>query len=206
MQPPEVPATDPEALANLYPEAAAYVGKHWRPGRLEARSRSIRSSQALCVSVLMTLCQRPPDRRAAICAAICREAGLALPVQPPPDIDAEVREHHALLGEIGGGTPTALDGLTTSTRAVLTIESKFTEREFGSCGQVKPTQAKPPDPRFDHDHPKARFANCTGMHAVGSDQKPTTQAKNAPCRLTVLDGKRTPRRLPFAWQGSSGHI
>jgi restriction endonuclease-like protein len=194
MQPPEVRASDPEALANLYPEAAAYVSKHWESGRLEARSRSPRSSQALCVSVLITLRQRPPGRRAAICAAICREAGLALPAQPPPDIDAELREHRALLGEIGGGTPTALDGLLTSTRALLTIESKFTEREFGSCGQVKATKVKPPDPRFDHEHPNARFANCTGIHGVGSDQKPTTRAKNAPCRLTVQDGKRSPRR------------
>src|SRR4051794_35695536 len=130
---PKVQETDPGALANLYPEAAAYVAKHWAPGRLEARSKSIRSSQALCVSVWITLRQRSPDRRAAICEAICNEAGLMLPVRQPPAIDAEVREHHALLGESGGGTPTALDGLLTSGHAVVTIESKFTEREFGPC-------------------------------------------------------------------------
>lgn len=146
------------------------------------------------MSVLITLRQRPPLKRAAVCAAIGNEAGLALPVQPPPDIDAEVRTHSELLGEIGGGTPTAPDGLITSKHAVLTIESKFTEHEFGSCGQTKQSKVKPPDPRFDPNHPETRFANCTGMHAVGSDQKWTTQPARAACRLTVRDGKRTPRR------------
>ena len=99
---------------------------------------------------------------------------------PPPDIDAEVRELRALLGETGGGTPTALDGL-------------ITEREFGSCGQLKPNNVKPPDRRFDPEHPERRFANCTGMHAVGSDLKWTTQPAGARCRLTVPDGTRRPR-------------
>jgi hypothetical protein len=194
MQRPELRATDPEALANLYPEAAAYVAEHWAPGRLEARSKSIRSSQALCVSVLITLRQRPPGPRAAICAAICNEAGLVMPMHAPPTIDAEIREYRELLGEIGGGTPTALDGLITSTQAVLTIESKFTEREFGSCGQIKPNKLKPADPRFDFKRPDKRLANCTGMHSAGSDEKRTTQPAGAACRLTVQDGKRRPRR------------
>jgi hypothetical protein len=90
------------------------------------------------------------------------------------DIDAEVRDHRKLLGEVGGGTPTALDGLLTTSRGVLTLESKFTEREFCSCGQVKAKKVKRPDPRFDPENPDKRFANCNGMHAVGSDQKWTT--------------------------------
>jgi hypothetical protein len=189
-----VSTIDREALANLYVEAATYVAEHWAPGRLEARSRSVRSSQALCVSVLVTLRQRPPGHRAAVCATIAKEAGLALSAHPGPDIDAEVREHHALLGELGGGTPTSLDGLITSAAGVLTIESKFTEREFASCGQIKPSKVRPADPRFDRDHPDRRFANCTGMHAVGSDQKWTTKPAGATCRLTVPDGRRQPRR------------
>jgi hypothetical protein len=170
--------TEPEALANLYPEAASYVATHWAPGRLEARSKSIRSYQALCVSVLITLRQRSAENRSRICAAICAEAGLA-PLETSPEIDAEVREHRGLLGEVGGGTPTALDGLLTTSCAVLTVESKFTEREFGGCGQIKPQKVKRPDPRFDPENPNERFANCTGMHAVGSDQKWTTQRKEA---------------------------
>ncbi len=185
--------TDPEALANLYPEAASYVARHWAPGRLEARSKSIRSSQALCVSVLLTLRQRSAALRSEVCAAVCEEAGLA-PLGAAPDIDAEVREHRRLLGEVGGGTPTALDGLLTTSLSVLTLESKFTEPEFGSCGQIKAKKVKPPDPRFDPANREKRFANCNGMHAVGSDQKWTTQGARKPCRLTVVDGKRQPRR------------
>ena len=185
--------TDPEALANLYPEAASYVARYWAPGRLEARSKSIRSSQALCVSVLLTLRQRPAALRSEICAAACEAGGLG-PVGAAPDIDAEVREHRRLLGEMGGGTPTALDGLVTTSRGVLTLESKFTEPGFGSCGQIKAEKVKWPDPRFDPEAPDKRFANCNGMHAVGSDQKWTTQSARKPCRLTVIDGKRQPRR------------
>jgi hypothetical protein len=186
--------TDPDALANLYPEAAAYVARHWAPGRLEERSKATHSSQALCVSVLITLRQRPPDQRAEILAGVACAAGMDFPANDPLDVDAEVREYAALLGERGGGTPTALDGLVTSPGGVMTIESKFTEREFGPCGQVVGARVKPADPRYDPRAPKKRHPNCTGVHAVGSDLKWTTQPAGAACRLTVRDGRREPRR------------
>lgn len=185
---------DPGALANLFPEAAAYVGANWAVGRLEPRSKAVHSSQALCVSVLITLRQRPPQQRASILGAIAKQAGFAVPAASPPEIDAEVRKHHALLGEVGGGTPTALDGLAVSNHAVLTIESKFTEREFGACGQIKAAKVKSHDSRFEPAQPAKRFANCSGLHGVGSDLKPTTIPLGAACRLTVQDGKRKPRR------------
>ena len=49
-------------------------------------------------------------------------------------------------------------------------------------------------PRFSSEHPARGFANCTGMHAAGSDQKWTTKPAGAACRLTVPDGRRQPRR------------
>ena len=191
---PTAKETDPDALANLYPEAAAYVAASWAPGRLESRAKAVHSSQALCVSVLITLRQRPAEQRAAISAAICEQAGLVLPVESATEIDAEIRQHRALLGEVGGGTPTALDGLISSDASVLTIESKFTEREFGPCGQIKWAKVEPHDQRFDEAHPNRKFRNCTGWHAPGSDQKPTTSPQGAACRLTVKDGRRQPRR------------
>jgi hypothetical protein len=148
-----------DALANLYVEAAEYVAKHWVPGRLEPRSKASHSSQALCVSVFMTLAQRPAEQRATFITAVGRLSGLALPEGIRPDIDAEVREHRGLLGEIGGGTPTALDVLVTSPEAVLTIESKFTEREFGSCGQFRPSKVNGRDIRFNPGDP-ARPSAC----------------------------------------------
>jgi hypothetical protein len=192
VEPPKKTIAD--ALANLYPEAAEYVIDHWRPGRLEIRSQAVHSSQALCVSVLLTLRQRSPEQRTAIIGAIATKAGLSLPAVQPVDVDAEVRQHHQLLGEVGGGTPTALDGLATSANVVLTIESKFTEPEFGPCGQIKFAKVKPTDWRFDPAEPTTKFRNCTGDHAVGSDLKPTTAQQAAACRLTVKDGRRQPRR------------
>jgi hypothetical protein len=192
VEPPKKTVAD--ALANLYPEAAEYVVEHWQPGRLEIRSHAIHSSQALCVSLLLTLRQRAPKQRTAIIGAVASTAGLTLPTVAPVDIDAEVREHRQLLCEVGGGTPTALDGLVTSANAVLTIESKFTEPEYGSCGQIKLARVRATDPRFDIADPIKKFRNCTGAHAVGSDLKPTTTALAAACRLTVKDGRRQPRR------------
>ena len=55
---------------------------------------------------------------------------------------------------------------------VLTIESKFRE-PLGPCGQMKKSAAA-----------------CSGNHAPGSDLRTRT---NAPCRLTIQEGQRTPR-------------
>lgn len=111
-----------------------------------------------------------------------------------PTIEAKVREHRSILGEIGGGTPTALDGLVLGSHSVLTIESKFTEPEFGRCGQTQRSTISRRDIRFDPAFSKSKAINCTGDHAVGSDLKSTTAAHSRACRLTVQDGGRKPRR------------
>lgn len=182
------------AVSSLYPDAAARVDARWARGRLEARAASPLSSQALCVSVVETIAARPAKHRRAVLNAICTDGGLGAPVTSDVHVESEVREHRQVLSETGGGTPTALDGLATWDDGVLTIESKFTEPEFGSCGQIKPLRVKPGDPRYDAAYPDRREANCSGQHARGSDRKPTTSPLGAACRLTVPDGRRAPRR------------
>jgi hypothetical protein len=182
------------ALANLYPEAAARVDALWTRGRLESRAGEPHSSQALCVSVLETIAGRAPEVRARLIQAIAAEAGLIAPLGHGVEIAAEVREHREVLGETGAGTPTSLDGLVRWNDGVLTIESKFCEAEFGSCGQVKTAIVKPPDPRAKGLPAGRAVANCTGWHAVGSDTKPSTARFDAACRLTVADSRRAPRR------------
>jgi hypothetical protein len=182
------------ALANLFPAAANAVKARWELGRLEARAAVAHSSQALCVSLLETVAARPPGVRDQLLAALVQAAGLPAPSLGDAAVEAEVRGHRELLNELGAGTPTALDGLVTWDRGVVTIESKFTEPTFESCGQIKRLRVKPGDPRFDPADPKRAFANCIGEHGRGSDHKPTTAHLDAACRLTIADGRRTPRR------------
>lgn len=181
------------ALANLYPDAAAAVAD-WPPGRLEARAAVPHSSQALCISVWETIGGRPVSQREEILAAVFNLAGLNFGAVSGATVRTEVRDHQAVLNELGGGIPTSLDGLVEWDAGVACIESKFTEREFGSCSQPRRSKLTPADARYDPEHPNLRLANCTGDHAVGSDLKPTTAHHAAACRLTVPDGRRTPRR------------
>lgn len=180
------------ALANLYPEAVSAVDG-WSLGRLEARAAQPHSSQALCVSVFETIGLRAEAARDAIFTDLLQRAGVSLEVSDGAAIETEVRDHRDVLNEIGGGTPTALDGLLQWRAGVVTIESKFTEQEFGGCSQVKPSKVTRSDPRFEPGQPKTRFANCTGRHETGSDLKPATQSLEATCRLTVRDRNRRPR-------------
>lgn len=186
------PEQQAAALANLFPEAASAIAG-WAPGRLEARAAQPHSSQALCVSVFETIGLRPAAKRDAILIDLLTQAGIRLDVLHGTEIDTEVREYRGVLNEIGGGTPTALDGLVWWQSGVMTIESKFTEQEFGGCSQARPSKASPSDPRFDPGEPTKRFSNCTGRHEVGSDLKPSTQPLEAACRLTVRDRNRRPR-------------
>lgn len=180
------------ALANLYPGAVDAVND-WALGRLEARAAQPHSSQALCVSVFETIGLWPAVTRDAMLLDLLADAGIALDLLHGAQIETEVRSHHDVLNEIGGGTPTALDGLVRWPSGVTTIESKFTEQEFGGCSQTKPSRVPPADPRFDPADPTRRFANCTGRHEVGSDLKPATQPLQAACRLTIQDRNRRPR-------------
>lgn len=189
---PITPEQHNAALANLYPEAVDAVAG-WAPGRLEARSAQPHSSQALCVSVFETIGLRPPAKRDAILGDLFTQAGIAIDVLRDAQIETEVREHRGVLNEIGGGTPTALDGLVWWQSGAVTIESKFTEQEFGGCSQPRPSKVPISDPRFDPAEPAKAFSNCTGRHEVGSDLKPSTQPLKAACRLTVRDRNRRPR-------------
>src|SRR3954453_14405534 len=101
------------ALANLYPHAATRVAARCPLGRLEARAAARHSSQALCVSVFETIAARPAAQRTAIIQELVAAAGLTPGPLDAPTVETEVREHRKLLGEIGGGTPTALDALVT---------------------------------------------------------------------------------------------
>jgi hypothetical protein len=148
----------------------------------------------MCVSVFETLGLRPQAKRDAIFTDLLQLAGLDVGPVRGAAIETEVRSHRDVLNEIGGGTPTALDGLLRWRSGVVTIESKFTEREFGGCSQFKPSKVTEADPRFERTDPKKRFANCTGQHEPGSDLKPSTRALGAACRLTIRDGSRLPRR------------
>lgn len=179
-------------LANLYPEAVAAIAG-WAPGRLEARAAQPHSSQALCVSVFETIGLRPAATREAILKDLLTHAGIGFDALHGAEIETEVREHRGVLNEIGGGTPTSLDGLVWWESGVMTIESKFTEQEFGGCSQVRPSKVPASDQRFDPGEPTKGFANCTGRHEVGSDLKPLTQPLEAACRLNVRDRNRRPR-------------
>ena len=188
------PADHAAALANLYPEAAEYVAEHWALGRLEARAASRNSSQALCVSVFETIARRERKARDSLLNSLLTAAGILARDTHDAAVSAEVRQHRELLNELGGGTPTALDGLITWATGVVTVESKFTEPTFERCGQTRPAKVTPKDARFDASDPTRRLPNCSGEHRVGSDLKPSTAKLEATCRLTVQDGRRTPRR------------
>jgi hypothetical protein len=60
--------------------------------------------------------------------------------------------------------------------------------------QAGPFRAPPADDRVGPASPGRIDRNCSGNHEVGSDLKPSTEALRAACRLTVQDGRRTPRR------------
>jgi hypothetical protein len=156
------------ALVSVFPGAHEHVA-NWDPRRFDARIASPASSQALCVSVWGTLATM--QARTRILEDILGAAGFHDLSLTQPLVECEVVDQADVLNELGPSTPTSLDALLTWPLGVLTIESKFTEREFGTCSQP-------------------RNGQCSGDHAIGSDLKMRTAA---PCRLTVYDGARTPR-------------
>lgn len=130
-----------------------------------------RSSQVFCVSAFG--CMRAvPDRDQVLADLFLACLG--------PDACAgpwRLRPEHSradLLGETGGGTPTAADVYCESPHAVVCVESKFlydAGEGFGGCSQ-------------------AARGHCAGYHGPGSDLKGATPA---PCRLAQADGRRRPR-------------
>jgi hypothetical protein len=179
-----------QAYEQLYEDARLHV-EHWKRGRLEPRSKAPYSSQVLCISLFGTLASRAPRQRDLILRAITDASGI---VDAPFDgtgatIECEERSHYAILGEVGGGTPTALDVHITWPTGVLAVESKFCEPEFGPCYQPRATSKGNP---IDADGNP--LANCSGAYAEGSDRKATTAPLRVPCRLTVPDRGRRRRR------------
>ena len=177
------PHLNTPAHHNLFPGALDHV-RTWQRGRLEARSRAIYSSQALCVSVFGALAVSPNRRR--LTQAILDAAGLTMKLGDDVAIECEVRCHRDILNEIGGRNPTSPDVLIRWSTSVLAVEAKFTESLAG-CSQAKgPT-----------DSGTSRSAGaCSGNYEPGSDLKTKT---NAPCRLTVAEHEgsrfyRSPRR------------
>jgi hypothetical protein len=147
-------------------------------------SDSLRSSQALCVSALGSL--RHEDFAAGREQVLAALVGSAFPDWPPEamtgwSIEIEKREPE-LLNELGGGTPSSVDALLTTSRAVVAVEAKFAADAavgFGGCGQF---------------HTSGKPRKCAGFHGHGSDLVPQTQGSGDVCRLTISDGRRTPRR------------
>ena len=139
-------------------------------------------SQALCVSIWGSIAEN--EKRGAIVRDILAAAGIELRLNAQPTIECEVRGRRDVLSEYGGSNPTCPDAIITGGEAVLAIESKFTEH-LGGCSQVK--QKTVTTPKGKVKHPPA----CSGHHEIGSDLQTMS---DAPCRLTVQDGERTPRR------------
>jgi hypothetical protein len=169
-----------EALhANLFPGALPHIAD-WEPGRLESRSHVLCSSQALCISVWGAIAET--SRRRAIITDVLEAASIELDLDDEPVIECEVRGRRDVLNEYGGSNPTCPDVLVTWPRAVLTVESKFTEH-LGGCSQVKPQPVQRPEGLQN-------VVACSGNHAAGSDLRTKTEAS---CRLTIKEGNRSPR-------------
>jgi hypothetical protein len=167
---------------NLFPLALTDAE---RAGRFDwhQHAASPRSSQALCVSALGSLRHEAfSTSRDEVLAAL---VGSAFPDWPPEamtgwTIEIEKREPE-LLNELGGGTPSSLDALLTTSKAVVAVEAKFAADAaagFGGCGQF---------------HTSGKPRKCAGFHGHGSDLMPQTQGSGVVCRLTIPDGRRTPR-------------
>jgi hypothetical protein len=169
------------ARANLFPGALPHIA-NWDEGRLEARSRVVWSSQALCISVWGAIAES--DRRRAIVLDALGSAGIELEAEGMPEIECEVHGRRDVLNEYGGSNPTCPDAIIRLPGAALTIESKFTE-PLGRCSQVKSQRTRTAGGW------EMRPPACSGNHEVGSDLRTKTDAA---CRLTIAEGDRTPRR------------
>jgi hypothetical protein len=169
------------AHKNLFPGSLAHIAE-WEGERLEARSKAIYSSQALCISVFGTIATS--DRRAMIVDDILATAGIDLKTKGDTELKCEMRDRRDVLNEYGGSNPTCPDVVIDWSDAVMTVESKFTEH-LGTCGQIKAQKIKRPDGRK-----VTRPPACSGNHEIGSDLRTRTAAA---CRLTIQERTRLPR-------------
>lgn len=128
------------------------------------------SSQAFCMSVWGTMARDDAAAARHAIGLVLGDAEVSESLVASPELRLEYTQQD-VLNEGGAGNPTNVDALLLCNGLVIVIESKLTE-SFGSCGQVK-------------------SGYCSGRYEIGSDLKTLT---DAPCRLEVQDGRRTPRR------------
>jgi hypothetical protein len=122
------------ARANLFPGALPHIA-NWDEGRLEARSKVVWSSQALCISVWGAIAES--EWRRAIVVDALDSAGIELDAKGEPKIECEVRGRRDVLNEYGGSNPTCPDAIIRWPGAALTVESKFTEPLGGGFISMK---------------------------------------------------------------------
>lgn len=161
--------------ANIFPSAHPAVGDWatfpWhRPDKGdESAADRPHSSQSFCISVWGTAASKEGAVVRRVIAELLSDQALGAAWTESADLRLEYSRSE-LLGELGAGNPTQIDALLDLPGMTVAVESKLTEH-LGSCSQV-PTQ-------------------CTGRYEAGSDLKTHS---TAPCRLTIADGRRTPRR------------
>jgi hypothetical protein len=128
------------------------------------------SSQAFCISVWGTFAAERGRRVRAVIAELVKDEGVVRAVDKSDAVSLRLEDvNRRRLNEFGAGNPTQLDAIVGLADLTVVVESKLTEG-LGRCSQ-------PPK-------------NCSGDFKPGSDIKTKS---NAPCRLAVQDGRRTPR-------------
>jgi hypothetical protein len=122
--------------ANLFPYAQAAV-EPWAEFRWHGATGEscdtwkAHSSQALAIDVFGTLSQHPKRDGALNVLA----AELGLPPGGPWEVRLEWHDPDNLLRE---KTPTFVDAIARSPRAMIVFECKFSERDGGTCSQTRP--------------------------------------------------------------------
>ena len=161
--------------SNIYSQAHWSVGDwhdfDWHKSQSgEVDSDVLQSSQAFCISVWGSLFRHSSslDSSSIRKSADLDDDWAFLDSETTPEFEFSDR---TLLDELNTPQPTSIDVLLEFDEVVVTVESKLTEA-LGSCSQ-----------------PKNKA--CSGMYMEGSDLKTGT---DAPCRLQIQDGRRTPRR------------
>jgi len=136
------------------------------------------SSQAFCISVWGTLARGDAGAARAAVADLLGDQASRDALREAPTLRLEHVSRPVLNEYLGKATN--IDAFLIWPGLAIAVESKLRE-DYGPCSQA---------PR-----------NCTGRYEVGSDLKTGT---DAPCRLEVQDGKRTPRAY---WEvmGSLAH-
>ncbi|HWQ56061.1 MAG TPA: HNH endonuclease signature motif containing protein [Bryobacteraceae bacterium] len=175
---PTGPANVDSIRDNIFDEAhfaiEDWAGFPWhRPkkGALPDADRP-HSSQAFCISVWGAFAAQRGGRVRAVIAELLNDESMVRAVATSKAVSLRLEDvNRRRLNEFpaGWGNPTQLDAVVSLSDVTVVVESKLTET-LGRCSQ-------PPK-------------QCSGDFKPGSDIKTKS---NAPCRLGVQDGQRTPR-------------